>query len=331
MPRQHKPHRARNAWKKDILRLACLLRLRCAPPVPYSAIADLLIRTKPSVIGHLIRHHGPEELVIPAQSAELKAGSREWLIGHLEEIYANAVRDASVHWERVRDLSEEEVRSKTAELGLFWDECLVVSDEGFQDTVPEADEDEYPREREIFFEDMVSGIVDEPTQLAMRPRKRRKLNPAARNPRQEVMGGEDDEWRPPDFDQRDAFKRGLHEQYQELLAQLRVVDEFINACTMEISALEQDVSLEVLQEPIPLLPDIGQSCSDQDSESVYLNSEATPTVPQLITESEQSEWQNYISGETGSHGPSLMEEAAKKAFAEWQNIGGTQGWLEMTR
>lgn len=269
--------------------------------------------------------------MIPAQSAELKAGTRKWLIGYLEETYVNAANDVSVHWERVRDLSAEEVRSKTAELGLFWDECHVVGDEEYQDTALEVDEDEYSREREKFFEDMVSGIVDEPTQLAMRPQKRRKLNPTARAPRQDVLGYDDDDWRPPDFDARNVFRRRLHEEYLELLAQLREVDKFMNGCHLEISALENDVSLARLQEPIPLLPDIGQSFSDKDSESFQLNSEGTSNVPQLITEREQSEWQDYMSGEERCDGPSLMEEAAKKAFAEWQGVGGSQGWLQMTR
>lgn len=66
---KHKIHRSHNAHKRDILLLTSLLRLRTTPTVPYSSIAEILLRTLPSPISKLAKQSGAKPAHTVSSSA----------------------------------------------------------------------------------------------------------------------------------------------------------------------------------------------------------------------------------------------------------------------
>lgn len=111
MAKKHKVHRNPNAWKKDIQVLTCLLRLRCQPPVPYSIIANLLLKTKPSLMVKLSEKVAPSEVTV-------ENGMADWMEKYLEEVYDNLEKWESEPWKLARGWNEDVVREMMRVAGL---------------------------------------------------------------------------------------------------------------------------------------------------------------------------------------------------------------------
>ncbi|KAI6709603.1 hypothetical protein JHW43_007873 [Diplocarpon mali] len=96
-----------SSQKTMLIRLKCLLRLRCQPAVPYHMIAALLLETQPSVV----EDFAPEE-------ASLENSRREWLEKYLEEIYDGSEKWESEAWKSARSCDETVVRDVLKVTGL---------------------------------------------------------------------------------------------------------------------------------------------------------------------------------------------------------------------
>ncbi|KUJ11818.1 uncharacterized protein LY89DRAFT_688318 [Mollisia scopiformis] len=112
---KHKIHR--NApWKRDTLLLACILRLRVQPSVPYPIIASFLVHGFPDIIQKLAKKVAPRDL--RPKLAEDRDALLGWLESYLEERYNLAEDWCSKPWQAARDWESDAVLDILDALGL---------------------------------------------------------------------------------------------------------------------------------------------------------------------------------------------------------------------
>jgi hypothetical protein len=90
----HQVHRSSDTWERDITLLACILRLRCQPPVPYEDIADVLLTLLPAPTRKLAERLAPHDI----QVSFLEHGIRTWLTDYLQNVFENAELLESKPW-----------------------------------------------------------------------------------------------------------------------------------------------------------------------------------------------------------------------------------------
>jgi hypothetical protein len=114
MAKAHKVHRSKDAWKKDILLLTCILRLRVQPLLPYLEIADLFLQKIAAHIAHLVKKTAPQEL----WPTLVEKGTKEWLVGYLEDGFKAAEFWESQTWLKAREIDEMVVKEMLRVTGL---------------------------------------------------------------------------------------------------------------------------------------------------------------------------------------------------------------------
>jgi hypothetical protein len=113
MAKRHKVHKNNNAWKRDILLLTCILRLRVQPSVPYPEIVDLFLRTQPTRMVRLAK-------VVLKEAASTLVGEemKGWLVGYLEEDFKGAEHGEFGTWKKAREMDESVVGEMLRVAGL---------------------------------------------------------------------------------------------------------------------------------------------------------------------------------------------------------------------
>ncbi|KAE9378122.1 hypothetical protein N431DRAFT_461665 [Stipitochalara longipes BDJ] len=148
-----------DAWKKDILLLICIMRLRVQPEVPYNEIADILLKT-------LSKHHsGITEkatnlaklpsatcsnttlanstsadlilanstsvgsLVVNNEDDEKEMWMKEWLVQYLEGAFMGAEIQGDQAWWRARDMDSGVIGELLRAAGLDGRGYVVASKE----------------------------------------------------------------------------------------------------------------------------------------------------------------------------------------------------------
>jgi hypothetical protein len=124
MAKVHKVHWGKDAWKKDILLLTCILRLRVQPSVPYHEIANFFLRTLSALMVHLANKVVPDEI----RPTFMGKGMKEWLVGYLKEDFNAAEFWESQTWLKARETDEAVVREMLRIAG-FGEMGYVLADE----------------------------------------------------------------------------------------------------------------------------------------------------------------------------------------------------------
>ena len=101
----HQVHRSSDTWERDITLLACILRLRCQPPVPYEDIADVLLTLLPTPTRKLAERLAPHDI----QVSFLEHGIRTLLTDYLQKVFENAELLESKPWMVAQAWSRESV------------------------------------------------------------------------------------------------------------------------------------------------------------------------------------------------------------------------------
>lgn len=394
-----KPHRAQGAWKKDVLRLTILLRLRCAPSVPYSVIADILVATKTRIVGHLLRLLGPDSWpvvgdipeVIPVEdhlcTASLDVGEKEriwveknqkWFTGYLQEVCEKAEREDSVHWVKIRDLDNESAQVRIGEVWRAWvryegdgtvgserqrmwrvrgdwragsqedlgHEGIVLQSYVVKQTADLVETetprrgvvsgDEYSKGRELFFEQMIDGIVADDHHVS-KPKKRAVVCKVVGGPRMETIDDKEEEdketiWRAPKIQYPDTYGPSLEEAYAALLLELKQINSTINDRNWDLSVLNNHCLIPGIagqdQNAPTSLPDLGQF-SDFDS-TITSDFEERFKTPEPIPETPVDVWHGYV-GDDETTGPSaVMIEAMEQALEQYKKSSHRTKWLKMS-
>jgi hypothetical protein len=128
MAKKHKIHKSNAGWKRDILLLACILRLRVQPSVPFPEIADLFLRTQPDRMLRLVKHAAPKEI----QTIIIENGLKDWLVEHLEEDFTVAeIRDFGT-WRKAREMEESVVGEMLRVSGLDFMGYVLTTEKEMQ-------------------------------------------------------------------------------------------------------------------------------------------------------------------------------------------------------
>lgn len=124
MAKRSKPHRNAN-HKQHVTLIACILRLRIQPSVPYPEIAAILTTTLSDLTARFAKKVAPRDV----KSSLPKQGMSKWLTEWLEEAFDNAEDWGSPIWIEARDWDEQNVRKMLKISGLEKKGYVVASEE----------------------------------------------------------------------------------------------------------------------------------------------------------------------------------------------------------
>jgi hypothetical protein len=98
-PDKRGPHKNPD-YKQNITILACILRLRIQPSVPYPLIAYILLSTLPDLTKGFLKKVAPKEV-------QSEGRVEEWLIHWLEAAFETAEKQQEGAWKQARIMKED--------------------------------------------------------------------------------------------------------------------------------------------------------------------------------------------------------------------------------